>query len=110
MTRLQQVPVAAMDLHRFASTISSEEYAALLELIDRSARTLSGRVIWNVNSTATGGGVAELLVPLLGYARGAEVDARWVVISGGGDHARDRVPVAHQVQPEDIDGQAVRAV
>jgi trehalose synthase len=85
MPRLENVPVAAMDPHRFASTISSEEYEALLQLIDRSARTLRGRVIWNVNSTARGGGVAELLRPLLGYSRGADVDARWVVISGGTD-------------------------
>ncbi len=38
--------------------------------------------MWNVNSTARGGGVAEMLVSLLAYARGATVDARWLVISG----------------------------
>jgi trehalose synthase len=43
---------------------------------------LAGRVVWNVNSTARGGGVAELLRPLVGYARGVGVDARWVVIDG----------------------------
>ena len=37
---------------------------------------LAGRRIWNVNSTARGGGVAEMLGPLLAYARGAGVDAR----------------------------------
>ena len=36
----------------------------------------------NVSSTATGGGVAELLQTLLAYARGAGVDARWVVVDG----------------------------
>lgn len=43
---------------------------------------LAGRRVWNVNSTARGGGVAEMLGPLLAYARGAGVDARWVVIGG----------------------------
>jgi len=38
--------------------------------------------IWNVNSTATGGGVAEILYSLLPYARDAGVDARWLVIEG----------------------------
>jgi trehalose synthase len=76
------VAVAAMDPHRFESVISADEYAALLALIDRSARSLQGRVIWNVNSTASGGGVVELLRPLLGYSRGGGVDARWVVIAG----------------------------
>lgn len=82
MTRLEHVPVGAMDLHRFESVISVAEYQQLRELISRSARELRGRVIWNVNSTAKGGGVVELLRPLLGYSRGAGVDARWVVISG----------------------------
>ena len=31
---------------------------------------------------AVGGGVAEMLVSLLAYARGASVDARWAVIGG----------------------------
>jgi len=43
---------------------------------------LEGRVVLNVNSTASGGGVAELLQTLLAYARGVGVDARWVVIEG----------------------------
>jgi trehalose synthase len=82
MTRLEHVPVGVMDLHRFESVISPAEYRQLLGLIDRAARALHGRVIWNVNSTAKGGGVVELLRPLLGYTRGGGVDARWVVISG----------------------------
>jgi trehalose synthase len=83
MTRLEHIPVGAMNPHRFESVISAAEYEQLLGLIGRSARQLRGRVIWNVNSTARGGGVVELLRPLLGYSRGAGVDARWVVITGG---------------------------
>ncbi len=82
MSLLEHVPVEAMDPHRFASVLSAEKYEALLHLIDRGARELEGRVIWNVNSTAKGGGVVELLRPLLGYSRGSGVDARWAVISG----------------------------
>ncbi|MEA2684792.1 MAG: trehalose synthase [Chloroflexota bacterium] len=47
--------------------------------------TFEGRSIWNVNSTASGGGVAEMLRSLLAYAQGAGVDARWLVISGTPD-------------------------
>ena len=36
----------------------------------------------NVNSTATGGGVAEMLATLLGYVRGIGLDAEWLVIAG----------------------------
>jgi len=67
---------------RFAPVLSRGEYEALLDLVAHAARELRGRVIWNVNSTAKGGGVVEMLQPLLGYCRGAGVDARWTVISG----------------------------
>jgi trehalose synthase len=70
---------------RFSSVLSRGEYEALLDLITQAARELHGRVIWNVNSTAKGGGVVEMLRPLLGYCRGAGVDARWVVIPGQPD-------------------------
>jgi trehalose synthase len=42
----------------------------------------AGHTVWNVNSTAAGGGVAEMLQSLVPYARGAGVDARWIVIAG----------------------------
>ncbi len=44
--------------------------------------TLAGSSVLNVNSTASGGGVAEMLQTLLSYARGAGIDARWLVIEG----------------------------
>ncbi len=64
------------------SVLSPGEYEALLGLVDQAARELHGRVIWDVTSTGKGGGVVEMLRPLLGYCRGAGVDARWAVISG----------------------------
>jgi trehalose synthase len=57
----------------------AEEFA---ETIERGQALLDTRVIWNVNSTARGGGVAELLASLLAYARGAGLDARWAVVEG----------------------------
>ncbi len=82
MPALQHEAVPAMAPERFSSVLSRGEYEALLDLVSHAARDLHGRVIWNLNSTAKGGGVVEMLRPLLGYCRGAGVDARWVVISG----------------------------
>jgi trehalose synthase len=82
MSALHHEPVHATAPERFASVLSAGEYEALLGLVEQAARELHGRVIWNVNSTAKGGGVVEMLRPLLGYCRGAGVDARWAVISG----------------------------
>ena len=82
MSAVQHEVVPAIAPERFASVLSPGEYEALLGLVDQAARGLNGRVIWNVNSTAKGGGVVEMLRPLLGYCRGAGVDARWLVVSG----------------------------
>jgi trehalose synthase len=46
------------------------------------AGRLRGRCILNVNSTAVGGGVAEILSRMLPLLRQLEVDARWDVIKG----------------------------
>jgi trehalose synthase len=82
MPVVQHEPVHAMAPQRFASVLSPGAFEALHGLIAHGSRELHGRVIWNVNSTAKGGGVVEMLRPLLGYCRGAGVDARWLVISG----------------------------
>jgi trehalose synthase len=50
--------------------------------IGRARLALGSRTVVNVNSTAVGGGVAELLETLLGYARGGGVATRWFVVEG----------------------------
>ena len=41
---------------------------------------LDGRTVWNLDSTAAGGGVAEMLHVLLAYEVGGGVQTRWLVI------------------------------
>src|SRR5246127_5010317 len=82
MPALQHEAVPAMAPERFAPVLARGEYEALLGLVEQAARELQGRVIWNVNSTARGGGVVELLRPLLGYSRGSRGDARWGLVDG----------------------------
>src|SRR5690242_18034866 len=48
----------------------------------RLGKAARGRTVWNVNSTARGGGVAELLAAVIPYNRGAGIDERWAVIEG----------------------------
>ncbi len=79
---LHEVDVEALDPQRLEELIGPER-ALHFERAAASARTgLAGRRVVNVNSTASGGGVAELLQTLLAYVRGVGVDARWVVIEG----------------------------
>jgi trehalose synthase len=82
LTTLTRVETGVFDPRRFEEVMSAEAWAAFSEALARAEATFEGRTIWNVNSTSKGGGVAEMLYSLLAYAKGAGVDARWVVIEG----------------------------
>jgi trehalose synthase len=81
VARLTSVPIGSLPFERFESVLPSDRYAGALEAVERGRRLLADRVVWNINSTAVGGGVAEMLISLLAYAHGVGVDARWEVIS-----------------------------
>jgi trehalose synthase len=87
MAALHEVQVSSFSLERFKALLG-ERYGEVDEAIDESRKLLRGRVVWHVNSTARGGGVAELLQSLLAYARGADVDVRWMTIAGNPDFFR----------------------
>jgi trehalose synthase len=87
VTPLTHVTVAPLPPERFRDLLGPS-YAEVAEGIRRAQDVFAGRAVWHVNSTARGGGVAELLQSLLAYARGAGVDARWVVIEGGPEFFR----------------------
>jgi trehalose synthase len=82
---LSQVDVGTLDLERLIELLDRPEAERTRSAAARARGALSGRVVWNVNSTARGGGVAEMLITLLAYARGVGVDARWLVIDGDPD-------------------------
>ena len=81
-TRLQDVDVQALDAARLEPLIGPARMARFEAVAEAVQAAFAGRRIINVNSTATGGGVAEMLQTLLAYVRGAGVDARWLVIEG----------------------------
>jgi trehalose synthase len=73
-----------------ASRIPLDEYAALLgegeiDELRVLAKPLRGRSIEMINSTAVGGGVAEILNRLLPLAEELELNMRWDVMTGGDD-------------------------
>jgi trehalose synthase len=79
---LESVQIGALPSERFEEVLAAEQWKRFSEAAERSRDIFAGRVIWNVNSTSRGGGVAEMLVSLLAYARGVGVNTRWEVISG----------------------------
>jgi trehalose synthase len=71
-----------------ARTIRLDDYAPLLgepeiEEMRTLAGKLTGRTVQMVNSTAMGGGVAEILNRLIPLMKELELDIRWDVITGG---------------------------
>ena len=73
----------------------------------RGRELLESRTFWNVNSTARGGGVAEMLRSLIGYARGAGLDTRWVTISGDPEFFRITKRLHNRLHGHDGDGGAL---
>ncbi|AKF05899.1 glycosyltransferase [Sandaracinus amylolyticus] len=85
MGLISDVEIGAVSLDRFVPVLGPERVATTLGIAASVREKLHGGAVWNVNSTAVGGGVAEMLPPLLAYARGMQIDARWVVIHGEHD-------------------------
>jgi trehalose synthase len=81
--RLTEVEVGPLDPARLGRLIGPARADDFDRVADLTRDALAGRTVVNVNSTANGGGVAELLRTLLAYARGVGVDTRWLVIEGG---------------------------
>lgn len=79
MGRPKFVPIAPEPLERWRELLGAGW--GEVEIGVRWAReALAGRAIWHVNSTARGGGVAEMLHAMLPYARDAGIDTRWVAL------------------------------
>jgi len=79
---MRRVEVMPIDPRRLEPLIGGERIAFLMATAGALTERLDGRRLVNVNSTATGGGVAELLRTLVGYALGVGVECDWRVIDG----------------------------
>jgi len=78
---IEEVEIGALRPERFREVVG-DRFAEFEGSLAEARELFAGKVVWHVNSTARGGGVAELLQSLLAYTRGAGVDARWAVIGG----------------------------
>jgi trehalose synthase len=79
---LTTVEVGRAPVGRFRALLGDGAWRDFERSMTRVADALEGKVVWNINSTAHGGGVAELLAALLPYDRDMGLDERWVVIEG----------------------------
>ncbi|HEX5189216.1 MAG TPA: glycosyltransferase [Streptosporangiaceae bacterium] len=82
MSLVTPVPVAPRAVGQLTPVIGAERRDRLTEAAGQFRRQLRDRTLWNVSSTAVGGGVAEMLHVLLGYVEGEGIASRWMVITG----------------------------
>jgi trehalose synthase len=76
------VDVEPVDVARLEPLIGADRVTQLRDAAAHATVALGQRRIFNLNSTANGGGVAEILRGLVAYARGLGLDVRWLVIDG----------------------------
>ncbi|HWP33385.1 MAG TPA: hypothetical protein VNL97_06520, partial [Solirubrobacterales bacterium] len=85
MRGAREVQVPPLSLERMQGLVDPEDWEQLETGLSLGRSLLAGRELWNVNSTAAGGGVAEMLWSWVGLARGLEIAMRWLTISGTPD-------------------------
>ncbi len=84
MAALDYVEVAPVPLERFRGLLG-EGFEEVDAGAAQARELFAGRVIWQVNSTARGGGVAEMLRSHLAYVRAVGIDLRWVIAGSGSE-------------------------
>lgn len=109
MVPLHEVRVGVRPLDRFRQLVPESKVRAALEVGERIRDRMSSRVFWNVSSTAVGGGVAEMLSSLLGYARSIGIDTRWLVIEGSPEFFRVTKRIHHALHGSPGDGSPLDA-
>ena len=81
----REVHIPSLSLERLRGVIEPQAWRRFEAGLRRAHGLLEGRRIWNVNSTSSGGGVAEMLWSWVGLARGVGIDMRWLTIAGFAD-------------------------
>jgi trehalose synthase len=82
---MEDVPVSERTIETLADVIGRRRSDRLERALSDLRSRVGDRVVWHVNSTPKGGGVAEVLGSLVGFARGAGLDWRWVAIEADED-------------------------
>ena len=95
-------------VEQLSPVIGADRLARLVGAADGFRRQLGDRTIWNVSSTATGGGVAEMLQVLLGYVADIGIASRWMVITGDAEFFVITKRLHNQIHGEPCRGPADR--
>jgi trehalose synthase len=82
MGLIHLVPTQRRPVERLAPVVGADRYARLRSAARDFRDRFAGRTVWNVSSTAVGGGVAEMLHAIAGYVDDLGIAIQWLVIHG----------------------------
>ncbi|HET8944887.1 MAG TPA: glycosyl transferase family 1, partial [Dehalococcoidia bacterium] len=101
---MREVDIPSHSIDRYVPVIGSAEVDVARAAGERTRQRTEGRVVWNINSTARGGGVVEILGTLLPYVRGLGINVRWLVIDGNQEFFRVTKRLHHALHGQAGDG------
>ena len=104
MENVTEVTLPTLSLDRYRPIVAKECIEEVRNLAKAVDAMIGGGAVWHVNSTAAGGGIAELLPTLLGYLRDRGLDARWLVITGSADFFQITKRLHYALHGESSDG------
>ena len=84
---MEEVDVEPVSLDRLTAILPPDRASRLEASAVRARASFGDRVVWHVNSTASGGGVAEMLQTLLAYGKDG-IENRWLVLDGDAEFFR----------------------
>jgi trehalose synthase len=79
---LDAVSLGSASIEPFRDLLARSEWESFTRTMHEVAQGLGDRSIWNINSTAHGGGVAEMLAWQIPYERSTGMQVDWLVIEG----------------------------
>ena len=85
---LAAVQLGRRPFARIREDLAPGAWPRLEQACEEGRALLDGRTVWSVNSTALGGGVAEMQRTLGPYWRAAGIDTRWLVMNASRDFFR----------------------
>ena len=108
MSLVKAVEVPRRPASMLEPIIGGRRYARLAGAADQVRKLLAGRTIWNVNSTATGGGVAEMLQVLVGYVTDLGIPIGWLVVTGDARFFETTKRLHNQIHGDLAGGRSMR--
>ena len=83
---MRTIDVAPLPLSDLEGHLDEVAVRRLHDGVDAAHALLDSRMVWTVTpSAAASSGPAETVAPLVGYARGLGIDARWLALDAPAD-------------------------